>query len=181
MITRAQKTVVAHQIDTITSFEAWKQNLQYTLLLNMNFAACFGDNVTWQNKSTTAPTRSFTNDDKDVPFASRRTAQQKCTHLELKLGQIENFCPVIFRNSIVKTPTSIQSIWKAIRMHYGFQSTWAHFLDFSQARAGRAARGPLPTFDVLHRRQLSHSQWTTLHSTAKLLHTTMKCFPLWRI
>ena len=104
MITRAQKTVVAHQIDTITSFEAWKQNLQYTLLLNMNFAACFGDNVTWQNKSTTAPTRSFTNDDKDVPFASRRTAQQKCTHLELKLGQIENFCPVIFRNSIVKTP-----------------------------------------------------------------------------
>ena len=143
MITRAQKTVVAHQIDTITSFEAWKQNLQYSLLLNMNFAAFFGDNATWQKKSTTSPTRSFTNDDKDVPFASRRTAQQKCTHLELKLGQIENFCPVIFRNSIVKTPTSIQSIWKAIRMHYGFQSTWAHFLDFSQARAGRAARRDL--------------------------------------
>ena len=109
----------------------------------MNFAAFFGDNATWQKKSTTSPTRSFTNDDKDVPFASRRTAQRKCTHLELMLGQIENFCPVIFRNSIVKTPTSIQSIWKAIRMHYGFQSTWAHFLDFSQARAGRAARRDL--------------------------------------
>ena len=95
----------------------------------MNFAAFLGDHVTWQKKATTSPTRGFTNDDEDVPIARRRTAQQKCTHLELMLGQIAHFCPVISHNSIVKTPTSVQSISQAIRMHYGFQSTGAHFLN----------------------------------------------------
>ena len=123
MTTRAPKQWSLAKHETITSFEAWKQNIQYTLSLDMNFAAFLGDHVTWQNKSTTSPTRGFTNDDEDVPIARRRTAQKKCTHLELMLGQIANFCPVISGNSIVKTPTSVQSIWQAIRMHYGFQST----------------------------------------------------------
>ena len=47
------------------------------------------------------------------------------------LGQIANFCPVISRNTIVKNATSVNSIWQAIRAHYGFQSTGAHFLDFT--------------------------------------------------
>ena len=134
MTTRAPKQWSLTKHETITSFEAWKQNLQYTLLLDMNFAAFLGDHVTWQKKSTTSPTRGFTNDDEDVPIARRRTVQQKYTYLELMLGQIANFCLVIFRNSIVKTPTSVQSIWQAIRMHYGFQSTGAHFLNFSNIK-----------------------------------------------
>ena len=143
MTTRAPKQWSLAKHETITSFEAWKQNIQYTLSLDMNFAAFLGDHVTWQKKSTTSPTRGFTNDDEDVPIARRRTAQKKCTHLELMLGQIANFCPVISGNSIVKTPTSVQSIWQAIRMHYGFQSTGAHFLHFFSLRDPLPSRGPL--------------------------------------
>ena len=64
----------------------------------------------------------------DVPL------KEKNVHLELMLGQIANFCPVISRNTIVKNSTSVKSIWQAIRAHYGFQSTGAHFLDFASIK-----------------------------------------------
>jgi hypothetical protein len=55
---------------------------------------------------------------------------QKNATLELMLGQIANYCPVISRNTIVKNSTSLNDIWQAIRLHYGFQTTGGHFLDF---------------------------------------------------
>jgi hypothetical protein len=42
--------------------------------------------------------RGFVDDGEDVAEANRRTAAQKCTHLELMLGQIANYCPTISRN-----------------------------------------------------------------------------------
>ena len=66
-----------------------------------------------------------------VPEAQQLTAAQKNAHLDLLLGQIANFCPVISRNSIVKHSTSLNDIWQKIRQHYGFQSTGAHFLDLA--------------------------------------------------
>ena len=65
---------------------------------------------------------------------NRRTAQQKVAHLELMLGQIANFCPIISRNTIVKNSTSIISIWQAIRLNFGFQTSGAHFLDFADLK-----------------------------------------------
>ena len=59
---------------------------------------------------------------------------RKNLHLDLMLGQIANFCPVISRSSTVKNSASISSIWQAIRTHYGFQSTGARFLDFSDIK-----------------------------------------------
>ena len=41
---------------------------------------------------------------------NRRTAAQKLTHLELMLGQIVNFCPIISRNAMVRSSTSISNI-----------------------------------------------------------------------
>ena len=74
------------------------------------------------------------NDGNDVVEAQRRTAAQKVTQLELTLGQIANFCPVISRNTIVKNSTSVSCIWQSIRLHYGFQSTGAHFIDFNSIK-----------------------------------------------
>ena len=77
---------------------------------------------------------------KSVPQAFHRTAQQKRDHLELMLGQIVNCCPVISRNTIVKNSTSLSSIWQAIRLHFGFQSTGAHFRDFNNITLAPAER-----------------------------------------
>ena len=128
---RAPKQWSLTKQESITSFEAWRQNLQYILSLDRNFAGFLADGVTWLKKSPGSPLRGLQDDPDSVPQASRRTAQQKCTHLELMLGQIANYCPVISRNTIVKNSTSMNSIWQAIRLHFGFQSTGAHFLDFN--------------------------------------------------
>ena len=131
---RAPKQWSLKKNKTITTFEAWRQNLQYSLSLDANFVPFLADNFTWLKKSSTAPNRGLEPDGDDVPTTRRRTAFQKNLHLELMLGQIANFCPVISRSSIVKNSTSISSVWQAIRAHYGFQSTGARFLDFSNIK-----------------------------------------------
>ena len=127
---RAPKQWSLTKRETITSFEAWRHNLQYTLSLDPNFAPYLIDGVTWLKKTTTAPLRGFEDDADPIPEAQRRTAAQKATQLEL-LGQIANYCPVISCNSVVRNSTSLNTIWQTICAHFGFQSTGAHFLDFN--------------------------------------------------
>ena len=131
---RAPKQWCLTKVETVNSFENWRQNLQYTLSLDANFAQFLTDGVEWQKKSRANPMRGFVDDDESIPVLSRRTAQQKVTQLELMLGQIANYCPVIARSTIVKNSTSIGGIWQTIRMHFGFQSTGAHFIDFNDIR-----------------------------------------------
>ena len=114
---------------TITSYECWRQNLQYTLSLDANFAPFLVDQAT-----NASPLRDLRDDGDDTPGLIKRTAQQKVAHIELMLGQIANFCPIISRNTIVKTSTSMNSIWQAIRLHFGFQTSGAHFLDFADLK-----------------------------------------------
>ena len=38
--------------ETIGSFEAWKQTLQYTLSLDPNFAGFLNEGFTWQKKTS---------------------------------------------------------------------------------------------------------------------------------
>ena len=102
---RAPKQWSLTENETITTFEAWRQNLQYSLFLDANFAPFLGDNLTWLKKSS-APYRGLEPDGEDFPTTRRRTAFQKNLHLELMLGQTTNFCPVISRSSIVKNSTS---------------------------------------------------------------------------
>lgn len=47
------------------------------------------------------------------------------------LGQIANYCPVIPHDVIVKNSTSLEQILQSIRQHFGFQSSGAHNLYFS--------------------------------------------------
>lgn len=50
------------------------------------------------------------------------------------LGQIANYCHVIARSYIVKKSTCIDSKWQAIRQHFAFQATGAHFMDFADMK-----------------------------------------------
>ena len=134
MAQRAPKQWTLSKRETITSYECWRQNLQYTLSLDANFAPFLVDQATWGKKTNTSPLRDLRDDSDDTPGLIRRTAQQKVAHLELMLGQIANFCPIISRNTIVKNSTSMNSIWQAIRLHFGFQTSGAHFLDFADLK-----------------------------------------------
>ena len=131
MVIRAPKQWALTKNETITSFEAWRQNLQYTLSLDPNFASFLVEGASWLKKSSTTPLRGFADDGDNIPEVSRRTAAQKSTHLELMLGQIAKYCPIFSRNTIVKNSTPVNQIWQAIRLHCGFQSSGSHFLDFN--------------------------------------------------
>jgi hypothetical protein len=117
---RAPKQWALSTNETVNSFENWKQNLLYTLSLDPNFAPFLVSDFQWAKLTKTNPNRSFTDDGQDVPEAQRRTKAQKNNMLNLMLGQIANFCPIISRNTIVKNSTSIEQIWQTIRLHYGF-------------------------------------------------------------
>ena len=131
---RAPKQWCLSKTETISSFESWKQNLTYILALDPNFAPFLIDGVAWEKKSKANPLRGFTDDADTVPSASRKTATEKVTQLELMLGQIANFCPIISRNTIVKQSVSLQSIWQAIRLHFGFQTCGSHLIDFADIK-----------------------------------------------
>ena len=140
MAHRAPKQWCLTKTESIGSFESWRHNLLFTLSLDPNFAAFLAPDAKWAKYSKAAPLRGFTSDpttDADgsaIDPSLRQTAAQKATMLELLLGQIANYCPVIARNTIVRSSTSMEFIWQAIRMHYGFQSTGARFLDFGEIK-----------------------------------------------
>ena len=126
---RAPKQWKLTKDETINSFESWRQNLLYSFSQEKIFAPFL--ETTWQKKTATNPHRGLQDDGSSVPEAKRLTATQKNTHLELLLGQIANFCPIVSRSSIIKNSVSLNDVWQKIRLHYGFQSTGAHFLDLS--------------------------------------------------
>lgn len=88
----------------------------------------------WQKKSKTSPCCGFIDDADTVPAGQRRTKEHKTAMVALTLGQIANYCPVISHHSIVRNSTSIDNIWQVINLHYGFQCTGAHFIDFAAIR-----------------------------------------------
>ena len=128
---RAPKQWALTKHETINTFEAWKQNLLYILSLDTGFTEFLGEGVTWLPKSTQNPNRGLVSDNDQVPEAKRKTAAQKVLQLDLMLGQIANFCPIISRNIIVRSSTSLKYIWNAIRLHFGFQLSGAQFLDLA--------------------------------------------------
>jgi hypothetical protein len=130
---RAPKQWQLTKTETITSFESWRQNILYTLSLDPVFAKFLVEDLTW-TKSGVQPHRGFQSDGEAVAAAIRCTASLKAIQLELMLGQIANFCPIISRNTIVKKSESLNSVWQAIRQHYGFHTTGARLLDFADIK-----------------------------------------------
>ena len=121
------------KIESISSFESWRQNLLYTLNLDPHFAPLLGESVGAKRQrqiliEVLLMTLALS------PQSLEKTAQQKAVMLDLMLGQIASFCHVIARNCIVRNSTSLNDIWSTIRLYYGFQSTGAHFLDFSDIK-----------------------------------------------
>ena len=129
--TRAPKQWQLTRSETINSFNNWKENLIYTLSLDKNFTDYVKEGATWGKKTTASPHRGFVDDDNEVAAADRKTKEQKCSAVDLLLGQVANYATVISRNQITKNSISLSDIWSKIREHYGFHNTGSRFLDLS--------------------------------------------------
>ena len=102
---RAPRQWCLTKIETVNSFENWRQNLIYTLSLDTNFTQFITTDAKWGKKCASQPNRGFTDD--DVIASGGRTALQQVYMLELMLGQIANYCPVISRNTIYSSTLRI--------------------------------------------------------------------------
>ena len=115
---------------TVNQFEAWKNNLIFTLSLDKVNTNFLKDDSTWRKQTKSTTNRGFTDDAEPVPADQRLTGAQKASALNLMLGQIANYAP-INRSTIVKNSTSLKDVWKAIRQHLGFQANGARVLDLA--------------------------------------------------
>ncbi|XP_039264413.2 uncharacterized protein LOC120340183 [Styela clava] len=131
---KAPKQWPLKKCETITSFETWRQNLLYTLALDNNFTPFLAPDVQWEKQTEANPLRGLTDDGEAVAEDRRKSAIQKNATLELMLGQIANYCPIMSRNTIVKNSTSLNCIWQALRMHFGFHTTGAHLLELANIK-----------------------------------------------
>ena len=102
-------------------------------------------------------------EEEQPPFGDAKV--QKSTMLDLMLGQIANYCPVIARNTIVKNSTSLEQIWQTIRLHYGFQMSGAHFLDFNDIKL-RSDENP----EDLYQRLLAFVDYNLLKRDGGITH-----------
>ena len=93
--------------ESITSFETWKQNLIYILFCYANFAHSMRDNVSWERKSSSTPTRGLVNDSDDIPEAEQ---QRRNAYISNSCWGKLRISPIISRNSLVKTSTSLTGI-----------------------------------------------------------------------
>ncbi len=63
--------------------------------MDTNFAESLWMGLCGVRKPNADPVRGLVNGCEEIPEMQRHTAAQKVTHLELMLGQIANYCPVI--------------------------------------------------------------------------------------
>ena len=101
---RAPRQWCLTKTETVNTFENWRHNLVYTLSLDPNFAQFIASDAKWEKRCAAHPNRGFTD---DIDLASGRTDIQQTYMLDLMLGQIANFCPVISRNTIAKNALQV--------------------------------------------------------------------------
>ena len=83
----------------------------YIASLDPRFEPFTQPGITWLKQSQANPNRGFAADVDNVPEAQRLTAKQKKINLELFLGFIANYEPIISCAAIVKNSISLVSIW----------------------------------------------------------------------
>ena len=120
--------------ETLTSFENWKSNIIYNLRQDKDFSPFIRNSVTWTKKKTD-PLRRGLGDTEE------KKAEDRAEDLEQMLGCIANWSQWVRRKTIVENSKCLEDVWQAIRLHYGFNTSGANFLDFADIKLEPDERG----------------------------------------
>ena len=120
-----------------SSFESWMESLVFHISLSDKSARFLptGD----LNKWTSAADRGFVDDINDGPGITadnKMNKQNKVSLLNIVLGSIASYAPVISAKFIKNQSTSIESIWDRLRSHYGFRRVGSRILDMPEIKLG---------------------------------------------
>ena len=61
-----------------------------------------------------------------------KKAEERADDLEQMLSTIAILSPLVKRSTIVNDCKCLNDVWQSIRLHYGFNTSGANFLDFSK-------------------------------------------------
>ena len=117
--------------ETLASFQNWKNVIYYYFTIDPNFAEFLDDDCIWQKKSE-HPTRGFVNTSKgEGPNATDIIVNdtKKAKFLDIFLGMVAGFAPVLSPNIITRDACSMNEICQKLKAHYGFASTGSSILD----------------------------------------------------
>ena len=123
----APKLRVLTSNETPTTFNAWKETLQFHLTLDGTFEEFLDDDSTWG--SVKLPNRGLRADGEEVKLENRKTAKQKAMILKTMLGTIASYAPIISREFVVSEALSLNDIWNRLRIHFGFRKSGSLILD----------------------------------------------------
>ena len=83
---------------------------------------------------STQTNRGFTNDGGAVTEDIKMTAPAKAALLNIVLGSIASYCPVISWAFITQEATSLNAIWDRLRAFYGFRRTGSKITELMDIR-----------------------------------------------
>jgi hypothetical protein len=138
----AQKQWLLSKQETITSFESWRQNLQYTFSLDSSFAPFLVDGSTWLKKSNAEPLRGFAM----TPRVPRKDVEQLNRKYTVGAHAWAN-CKLLSGN--IQKHYSQKLHFCCKHFHFGFQSSGSHFLDLNNIRL-EAGERPEDLFQCLN-------------------------------
>ena len=122
---RAFKNWRLREDETLTSFEDQKNNILYSLKQDKDFAPFTKKGVTWTKTKTST---------RGLAALGDKTAEDRVEDLDQMLGCIASFCPVIKKSTIIDNSRCLEDVWQAIRLHFGFHTSGANFLDFTDIK-----------------------------------------------
>jgi hypothetical protein len=124
---RAPKPWKLSEEETLSSYNAWKNNLLYYCKCDDDFCPFVQRDAKWTKISPDSPTRGLVDD----TTGAKLTAAKKLMHLERMLGFISQYVPHFLATDITENSTSMNSIWLTIRKYYNFKQSESQFMKFT--------------------------------------------------
>ena len=120
------------ETETETSFNCWREAMIFHISLDVKTArfTSSGNLNTW----TGGVNRGFTNDAAAVAEDIKMTAQAKAALLNIILGSVASYSPVISWAYITHEATSLEDIWSRLRAYYGFRRTGSKITEMMDIR-----------------------------------------------
>ena len=129
-----QRILTEHE--TESTFATWQQGMMFQLVIDSKFSRFTSTTDLGSWKATAVPHRGYTDDvttgANAVSEAVRMTALQKEAMLQVLLGSVATFAPVISHKYITQQATCFDDIWNRLRSHYGFRVTGGRILELAQ-------------------------------------------------
>ena len=121
------------ETETQATFESWKEGMEFHISLDPKSARFLTDLKKW----TLAADRGFTDDAEGTDADKAMNKIAKKLLLNIVLGSISSYAPVISPKYIKNQATCLDDIWTRLRAHFGFRKTGGRITEFCDFRLGQ--------------------------------------------